>query len=181
MFIKIVDTKGKKKKCRKEEPITFEDIQKVAVKTFGENAKSCSIAYLDTSDEVMYLTNQDELDACLEEMHQEQSDKRIKTLTLRLVDKIEEGEGARPQTRGDLPDPDLNQTLMVDESILLDRRPEDSLNFSQETPGDAPDIESEEIGGLGENDPELYFNQFSKKLLASIDLGDDDEEEESQK
>ena len=87
MFVKIVNFDGNKRKFKAKETISFENVKDMVQRVSGsaEKADECLIKYVDSDNELITLSCQDDFEVCLEEISMMQEDRKLKTLTLRLV------------------------------------------------------------------------------------------------
>lgn len=94
MFIKIINRKGKKRQVKRS-PQTYEEVQQLAEQIWGEEAKSSSIAYLDSDKELITIVNDDDWSVCMEEVEMMQEGLKVKKVTLKLIPKEELSDSIR--------------------------------------------------------------------------------------
>jgi len=118
MFIKLIDLKGHKRKI-KGTPSLFVELRGIISKVWGRSSKDIPIGYMDSDNELVSITDDDDWSVCVEEAEETQSHLPFRTITIRMI----------PEEGHTLPADSLNETQIINleeaDSVLCEfKKPE---------------------------------------------------------
>ena len=156
ILVKFINTKNRKRKV-KTVPRNYQEVQELAVKLWGsEEAERCSIGYLDSDNEYINLVSDEEWEICLEEMRLCQEGKKIKTVTLKLID-------------SNIEDPKATENILDQRESMLRSFASGMDKISQIEPSDGQ--EDSEWGLVGPQDQGGFaFDSCKQEALVQTEV-----------